>query len=107
MTEKNWIDLLAGAVTTRGMEQVRKELGYSTTTISLALAGKYPGDTAKVQRKVLAIYGASAIECPVLGAIKPDRCAEAFNRAKKVGTRLSNPDTIRLHYNCLKCSLRG
>ena len=107
MTKTNWVEVLAAAVKTRGSKQVCKELGYSPATISTVLKGTYAANTQEVERRVVAIYGGQGIICPVLGTLEAARCAENFERAKKVGTRVSNPDTIRLHYNCLKCPVRG
>lgn len=108
---KDWITLLNETVSARGIVQVGKELGYTTTAILLTISGKYPGYTSAIERRVMAIYGTTAIDCPVLGPemgpISPDRCAEEYNAAKRVGSYGGNPFTSRLRSTCLKCTLRG
>lgn len=103
-----WIDSLRKEVAAKGLKQVSRELGISKTSVSLACQSKYPADTRKIQEKVEAIYGNNGkVSCPVLGAILPDHCAATWERAKKIGSMASNPETLKLFKTCLKCSLRG
>jgi hypothetical protein len=44
----DWLEILRTAVAQRGQKPVAAELGYSRTTISLVLAGKYAGKTDAV-----------------------------------------------------------
>ncbi len=104
---KNWVALLNEAVQAHGIVQVGKELDCTVTEIALVASDKYPGDTTKIARKVMAIYGAPAIACPALGDIQPNVCAGHYGQAKKVGMIVSNPEKIRLHHACLKCTLRS
>lgn len=57
-----WKQLLGNAVANTSTRQVAKEIGYSAATVSLVLADKYPGNTAKVASKVMARY--SRVHCP-------------------------------------------
>lgn len=102
-----WIDILKNEVETKGLKQVAKELGISKTTVSLVAQGKYQASTKKVQEKIAAIYGNNGeINCPVLGTISPDKCAETREKAKRIGNMVSNPDTLRLYKTCIKCAIR-
>lgn len=102
-----WVETLRKEVAAKGLKQAGKELGVSKTTVSLVCQGKYPSDTRKIQERVEAIYGnGGKVACPALGEILPDRCAETWERAKKIGSMVSNPETLRLYKSCLKCAIR-
>jgi hypothetical protein len=103
-----WLEVLRRQVQNRGASMVARELGVSSTTISLTLNGKYGASTDKIERRVMRIYGAGdGIECPVLGRITPLKCVETWERAGKIGSRAGNPRTIRLYKTCQKCDLRN
>ena len=102
-----WLKLLKQNLKQKGPKKVSEEIGYSTATLNLCKNGKYE-KTEKVKARVMAIYGNNGkVECPVLGGITPQRCADHHGRARKVGLRVGNPDTMRLHKTCLKCPVRG
>ncbi len=102
-----WIEILRKEVKAKGPKQVAQELGISRTTVDLVLQGKYRADTKKIEERIKAIYGRNGkILCPVLGEITPLRCAESWNRAKKIGMIVSNPHNLKLYKTCLKCSIR-
>ncbi len=102
-----WIEILRKEVEAKGAKQVAKELGVSRTTVDLVCQGKYPADTKRVESKIAAIYGQNGeVVCPVLGAISPNKCAEIWLKAGKIGIRAGNPETVKLYKTCLKCALR-
>ena len=102
-----WIDLLKNEVAAKGLKQVAKELGVSKSTVSLVTQGKYRANTMKVQERIAAIYGNNGnVNCPVLETISPNRCAETWEKAKRIGSMVSNPDTLRLYKTCVKCAIR-
>jgi len=102
-----WIEILKKEVRAKGPKQVAQELGVSRSTVDLVIQGKYQADTKKVQERIKAIYGHNGkVLCPVLGEITPLKCADCWNKAKKIGMLASNPETLRLYKTCLKCSVR-
>ena len=102
-----WIEVLKKEVSSKGPKQVAKELGFSRSTIDLVCQGKYPADTKKIGERIKAIYGQDGqIPCPVLGFITPNRCAENWQRAKLIGMKAGNPETLRLYKTCLDCAIR-
>ncbi len=105
--KRMWIEILKKEVAARGPKQVAHELGVSRTTVDLVCHGKYPGRTERVEERIKAIFGTNGkIICSILGEISPARCAEAWQRAKAIGMKAGNPDTLRLYKTCLKCTTR-
>ena len=103
----NWLDVLRREVEKKGAEQVARELGIGHSTVMLVLSGKYNAKPDRIRRRVEKIYGADGmVHCPVLGTITPDACARNWNRAKRIGMRAGNPETLKLYKACLKCDLR-
>lgn len=102
-----WIDILKREVAAKGPRQVAHELGVARSSVDLLCHGKYPADTGKMEKKIEAIYGTKGgIECPVLGAITPLKCAESWKRAKAIGMKAGNPETLRLYKACQGCAVR-
>ncbi len=103
----NWLDILRAKVKEQGTKQTAKELGIARSSLSLALAGNYPASTKQIERKVLRMYGKDAILCPVAGAITPAQCAENWRKAKEIGLKAGNPETLRLYAECKRCEMRS
>jgi hypothetical protein len=102
-----WLDLLKKEVVGKGLKQVAKELGISKSTVSLVVKGKYQANTKNIQDRITAIFGNDGeINCPVLERISPNRCAETREKAKRIGSMVSNPETLRLYKTCIKCTIR-
>lgn len=102
-----WVEILRKEVGQKGPKQVAHELGVSRTTVDLVCAGKYPGSTRRVEERIKAIYGESGtIHCSILGDITPQSCATAWTRAKKIGMKAGNPETLRLYKTCQTCPTR-
>jgi hypothetical protein len=102
-----WIEILRKEVKAKGAKQVAVELGISRSTVDLVCQGKYQADTRRIEERIKAIYGHNGkVLCPVLGEITPACCAEHWNKAKKIGMRAGNPETLRLYKTCLNCSVR-
>ena len=103
-----WIEILKKEVETRGLRQISHELGLSKSTVSLVCSGRYPGGTGRVEERIKKMYGNNGqIDCPVLGIISPAKCAETWHRAKLIGMRAGNPETLRLYNACRTCTVRG
>lgn len=54
---EHWLTLLRSAVSATSQADVARRLDLSRTSISLVLAGKYPGKTDRVAARVLRILG--------------------------------------------------
>jgi DNA-binding transcriptional regulator YdaS (Cro superfamily) len=81
--------------------RVAERLGYSRTSVSLAVNGRYPGNVETLLRKVAAVYG--NVECPYLGReIPPDECVE--NALRPCPTH--NPMQMRHWRACQDCASR-
>jgi len=102
-----WIELLKRHVNQKGPRLVAKELGVSRSMIDLVTQGKYLASTQRIIERVKRIYGVDGkIECPIKGVLTPLECAENFRKAKLIGLRCGNPETMRLHKECSRCSTR-
>ncbi|MBF0459581.1 MAG: hypothetical protein HQK99_16955 [Nitrospirae bacterium] len=103
-----WKEILRRAVKEKGSKAVGTELGYSRTVISLVLNGKYNGNLANVEARVMSIYGNNGqVICPIKGVISPAKCIETWQMAKTIGMKASNPETLRLYKACEKCAVRN
>jgi len=103
-----WIEILRQEVAAKSPKQVALELGVSRTTVDLLCSGKYGADPARMIERIKAVYGANGqIVCPVLGGIAPLRCAETWKRARAIGMKAGNPETLRLYKACQNCAVRG
>ena len=96
----DWQALLAAEAARTSIAAVARRLGYSRTSISLVLAGKYPGGTDNVAAAVLATFGRTT--CPHLGrAVAPDECAQNGGRVPT-----ASPAALRLWRACQTCPHR-
>ncbi len=103
-----WIEILRKEVEAKGPKRVAYELGVSRATVDLLCRNQYPADTGKMEAKIKAIYGTrDGITCPVLGAISPSRCAETWKKARVIGMRAGNPETLKLYKACQGCGVRN
>ncbi len=103
-----WIEILKKEVVAKGPKQVACELGVARSTVDLVCQGKYPANTTRIEERVKAIYGNDGmIACPILDGITPIRCAETWRRAKLIGAKAGNPETLRLYRACMHCSVRS
>ena len=107
-----WLEILRGQVDSHGkggLNLVAQELGLAKSGLSMALNGKYPASTAKLEARVLEVYGGRKLICPVLGEIEIKACRANQARAKVIGLRAGNPETLRLLKSCLsaECSTKS
>ncbi|WP_215782044.1 XRE family transcriptional regulator [Paludibacterium sp. B53371] len=68
-SEPHWMALLRAEAQRTSMRAVASALGYSPTTVSLVLSGKYPGKTDRIAKAVLALL--DVVECPHIGQSMP------------------------------------
>lgn len=101
-TPPDWILALAEACASDSQAGVGRRLGVSGSMLSSALAGRYPGDMAKLEARVRGALMGATVVCPVLGDIGRDRCiteqAKPFSTASSVA--------VRLHRACKDCPNR-
>lgn len=103
-----WIEILRQQVALKGPKQVAKELGVSRTTVDLVCQEKYPASTEHIEARVRRIYGTTGkVACLVLGEISPARCAETWRKARDIGSKAGNPETLKLYRACINCNVRG
>lgn len=66
---EGWFSLLKTQIATASLRRVAAELGYSGTTLSLIVHGKYAGKTDRVAAAVAARY--ETVACPHQGKTIP------------------------------------
>ena len=93
--------LLKETINERGAARVAADLGYSRTTISMVLNGKYPSSTEKILKRVVETYGTAIVECPVLGPITIKKCSHH----KRQPFAATNQLRSRLYRACMECDV--
>ena len=104
------LDILRKKVTEIGQAQVARELDISKTSVSQILNGKYQASTAKIEERVIKIYGAvGGLICPHRQVkITPEECSATYSRAMSIGLRATgNPETLKQHHACQHCHIRS
>lgn len=79
---------------------VAEEMGYSHTTISLVLNGKYTGNLKTVEKAFNGAFKSAAVVCPILGAIPAHRCL-SIQRQPFAAT---NHQRVLLFKACKSCA---
>lgn len=94
---RDWLSLLEEEAGRTSIAAVARRLGYARPSISLALAGKYPGSTDKLAVTVLSVLG--TVDCPHLGfQVAPAKCAASSGKMPT-----SSPGDLRLWRACQGC----
>ncbi|GFK94448.1 hypothetical protein NNJEOMEG_02293 [Fundidesulfovibrio magnetotacticus] len=94
---RDWLALLTEEAARTSIAAAARRIGYARPSVSLALAGKYPGNTDKLAARVLEVLG--TVECQHLGlAVTPARCADASGQMPT-----SSPAALRLWRSCQGC----
>ncbi len=83
------------------IRKVAEELGYARPSLSLALRGKYKGDTATIEQKVMEILG--PFECPFLKSKISLRTCRAYQERD---APTQNPAEMRHWRACQKCTYK-
>lgn len=104
---QHWLDLLRTEVAANndkngkgGLKKTATRLGYSRTTVSLVIAGKYPGETDKVEVRVLERLG--SVECPATAMQAMPYAECQMMRTREAPTH--NPMQMRFWRQCQSCS---
>lgn len=103
-SEPRWMVLLRAEAARTNIAAVAIRIGYSRTTISLVMAGKYPGKPERIAAAVLAqLEPVLTVDCPYLGvAIEPQQCNQ--HAGQRAPTH--NPQKM-LHWRaCRQCPNR-
>ncbi|MGE4539239.1 MAG: LacI family transcriptional regulator [Desulfovibrio sp.] len=96
----DWLALLTEEAARTSITATARRLGYSRTSISLVLAGKYPGGTDKMAARVLEAF--RRVVCPLLDKeVTPAECAKNGGRVPT-----SSPAALRLWRACQTCPHR-
>jgi len=98
-----WVEALAQACDRDGQRRAGARTGYSAAVVNAVLANTYHADTARIEEAVSRAFGISRHDCPVLGPITLERCAEAAE-AEYDG---SNWLSVALFRACLSCPKNG
>ena len=94
----DWLTLLRQEVDATSITATAAKIGYSRPSISLALAGRYPGGTAKISAAVLSKL--QVVDCPYLGRqIKGAECKDNALRPMPTG----NPQELNFWRACQRC----
>ena len=102
-----WLSILRDQVAAKGLPAVAADLGVAKSTVCMVAGGKYPASTQRIEGRVLVVYGGASCACPVLGTIDAAVCAANQERARRIGLRAGNPETLRLFKTCSNCPVRG
>lgn len=98
----NWMELLQHAVAETSITRVAEQLEISRTSVSLALAGKYPAKTDKIAAKVLDVY--ARLTCPhTTIEISHAECRALSTSAVPT----SSPQAMRHWRACQSCPHKG
>lgn len=99
--EPRWMELIRTEAARTTKAAVAERLGYSRTTISLVLAGKYPGRLDKLEKKAIEVLEPPVtVACPHLAQEIPvEQCKEYSLR--KVPTH--NPQKMAHWRACQEC----
>ncbi len=92
----SWLEVLREACEESSQVIIGKRLGYSKTTVSQVLGGKYTGDVARFQESVEAVLMKRTVNCPVLGDIALSVCLS--HQKRKFST--TNPMRVQMYRAC-------
>lgn len=98
---EGWFALLKARIAAASLWQVAAELGYSGTTLSLIVHGKYAGKTDRVAAAVAARY--ETVACPYQGKTIPLHECRSTAQGK---APTHNPMKMQQWLACQKCAKR-
>ncbi|MFZ6644450.1 hypothetical protein ACO0LO_01935 [Undibacterium sp. TJN25] len=100
-SEPRWLELIRAAAAQTSNAAVARLLGYSRTSVSLALKGAYPGGTAKLAAKALEVLEPPVIaDCPYQAKQIPiEVCRELSSRRAPT----HNPTLMGQWRACQQC----
>lgn len=95
----HWLTVLKAEADRTSMGVVANRVGYSRTSISLVLAGKYPGKTDRIAEAVMDKL-VTAVDCPYLGESLP---AEVCRQHATGPAPTHNPLKLAHWRTCRQC----
>ena len=98
---EGWFALLKARIAAASLRQVAAELGYSGTTLSLIVHGRYAGETDRVAAAVAARY--ETVACPYQGKTIPLHECRSTAQGK---APTHNPMKMQQWLACQKCAKR-
>lgn len=97
------LDVLRDAVQRAGSQNAAaRALGINTSTVSLALRGRYIGDVDAIAARIRGVYMNETVRCPVMGDITTKHCLDYQNKP----LAFTNPTRVRLYRACKCCPHR-
>lgn len=95
---RDWQELLRTAAQGRTIASVARELNVSRPSVSLLLAGRYPGRTKRMAERILATYG--RVHCTFQGReVTAQECARHSGPMPT-----SSPAALRQWRACQACT---
>lgn len=92
----DWVRVMAEQIDISSQRAVANKINYSTSVISQALKGSYPGNVERVEKAVLGAYAGATVDCPVLGEVEQQECL----RWQREPFSSSNSTRVRLYRAC-------
>jgi transcriptional regulator with XRE-family HTH domain len=100
------MEIARRAVAEHGQAEVARRIGRSPSALSQVLSGKYAGDPGTILEMIEAEFGASTVDCPILGPDTPlADCLDARKRAERPFVATSGQST-QLYFTCPTCARR-
>lgn len=104
MTQTDRMELLRQKCIELGQAEVGRRIGYTGSTVSQILSGKYGGNPDKVLQRVDEVFGGTMLLCPAFNEeITLGKCAEYRKRPLNPG----NPFSQHLWRACGQCERNG
>jgi hypothetical protein len=92
----DWVAVLADECDRTSQREVAKRVGYSASVIAQVITRTYAGSYPAVEARVRGALMGEEVECPVLGAVRKDRCMEE----QRKGHTGSSAIRTRLYHAC-------
>ncbi|WP_245615497.1 transcriptional regulator [Afifella pfennigii] len=78
----DWVDELARFADAAGLRIAAERIGYSSSTLSTVINGRYAGDVDRVADAVRGALMGAVVSCPILGEIGRDQCLDEQRKPK-------------------------
>ncbi|WP_119167083.1 transcriptional regulator [Algihabitans albus] len=99
----DWVLALARACDELGgHRQAGETCGISRATVSMLMRNAYDRDARQIEQRVRGRLLDAAVDCPVLGELRRDRCLE--HQGRRLGDLGSSPMNVQLYRACQTCS---